>query len=84
MPGPWIPVESKAFTHYRYDSASQAMDIRFPENSKGIPAYRYQNVSGVIYEQFMAAESKGSFVMREFVKKSGEFPFTRLQGEDAA
>lgn len=83
MAGPWIPVESKAFSAYRYDSEAQTIDIKFPENSKGLPVYRYSNVSVAIYQQFMAAESKGSFVMREFVKKSGEFPFTRLQGADA-
>jgi hypothetical protein len=54
-----------------YDEASQTLEVEFQRS--GI--YQYYNVSMLIYEQLMAAPSKGQFLNTYVVKN---YPFSRV------
>lgn len=63
-----LPVESSLIEKAGYDAASQTLVVKLVNGSD---LYTYQGVSQALYDEFLAAESKGAF----FVEKiKGQFP----------
>lgn len=65
------PVESSLIEKVGYDAESQTLAIQMHNSSD---TYLYQGVSSAIYESFLAAESKGSFYVKNI---KGQFENTR-------
>lgn len=63
-----LPVESSLIEKAGYDAAAQTLVIKLVNSSE---IYTYQGVPQAIYDQFLAAESKGAFFV-ESIK--GKFP----------
>lgn len=52
----WVACDSSCLSHYRYNAATQSLDVRFCGSAR---AYRYAGVSPSAYASFLAAPSKG-------------------------
>ena len=65
------PVESSNIQAIRYDPISSTLEVEFKSGS----LYAYYNVPEFIYEQLMAAPSKGGFLNAN-VKNA--FPYAKL------
>ena len=65
-------VESTMIKEAGYDEATQVLTVKFVN---GDEVYEYKNVPKTVYDELMAAESKGSYFAKnikgryEFVKK---------------
>ena len=58
----WIPVESSNVESFAYDEMGRFLFIRFLDKGYGGSLYQYDGVEAEIYQQFLAAPSKGKFV----------------------
>jgi hypothetical protein len=56
-----LPVESSLIAKAGYDAASQTLAIQFVNSSD---TYTYQGVPQSVYDGFLAADSKGSFYVK--------------------
>jgi hypothetical protein len=68
----FIPSESSAIASVGCGDASTALDVTF----KGGALYRYFGVPRPVYDAFVAAKSKGTF-LNQCIK--GRFPYSRLR-----
>lgn len=66
-----IAVASSTIAAIGFDEASQTLEVEFNEGS----IYQYYNVPSVVYDQLMAAPSKGQFLHYQV---KGQFPFDRV------
>lgn len=64
-------VASSNISSIGYDSATEILEIEFQSGS----VYQYYNVSSVIYDELMAASSKGQFFAYQ-IKNS--YPYSRV------
>lgn len=62
-------------TGYRYDAATQQLDITFPKGKPG-EFYRYFGVNKTIFDTFAQAESKGSFFSAHI--RNGRYKYEKL------
>jgi hypothetical protein len=65
------PIASSNIAAAGYDSSSETLEIEFTNGS----VYQYYNVPSSIYEAFMAAPSKGSFLATQVKDR---FPYARV------
>ncbi|HEY1124567.1 MAG TPA: KTSC domain-containing protein [Sphingobium sp.] len=65
------PVASSNIVSMGYDEPSQTLEVEF----LGGAVYQYYNVGAAIYEQLMAAPSKGQF-LNVYIKNA--YPFSRV------
>ncbi len=72
------PVESSQIKTVGYDPESGEMDIQFKPGS----VYRYRNVEQKLFDDFMAAESKGKFFGQFIKPRQDEFLFSKIRGTD--
>jgi hypothetical protein len=56
-----MSVRSSALTHVRYRSGERKFDVMF----KGERPYEYSNVPRSKFREFLAAESKGTFINKK-------------------
>lgn len=76
QPNTWTPVlSSSMLTGYRYDAATQQLDITFPKGKPG-EYYRYFGVPKETFDAFRDADSKGKYFLAHIRK--GDFKFERL------
>jgi len=69
-----IPVESTNLKEYGYDPESKVLRIRFHKNFNFV--YEYRDVPQDLVDELAKAESKGSFISRNVVKK---FEFRKVE-----
>lgn len=55
-----FPVASTRITEMGYDSETATVYVRFPEGR----AWQYRNVPADVWQEFVAATSKGAFISR--------------------
>lgn len=65
-----MPVTSSNVVSIGYEEETHTVEVEF----KGMSVYQYQGVPPDVYESFMAAGSKGSFVQRTLKR----FPCVKL------
>lgn len=65
------PVSSSNLVSAGYDEASETLEVEFQNGS----IYQYYNVGSVIYQEFLNAPSKGSF-LNSYIKNA--FAFSRV------
>ena len=68
-----LPVESSLIEKAGYDAATQTLVVKLVNGSD---LYTYQGVPQAIYDEFLAAESKGAFFV-ESIK--GKFPTQKAE-----
>ena len=66
-----IPIESTTLTSAAYDPAGQVLRLEFRSRA----VYCYFDVPPVVYQELIAAESKGSFFNRNI---RGRFRYRRV------
>lgn len=71
MPG-MQPLDSRSLAALGYDAARRELHVRFRDSGD---AYAYEGVPPAVYEQMLAAESRGKF-LNEHIK--GRYPYRRL------
>lgn len=54
-----------------YDETSQTLEVEFTNGA----IYQYYNVSSAVYQEFLAASSKGGF-LNTYIKNA--YPFSRI------
>ncbi len=64
-------VSSSNIVSVGYDAASMTLEVEFQNGS----VYQYYNISQNLYDEFMAAPSKGQFLAYQ-IKNS--FPYSRV------
>lgn len=69
-----VPVESSDIFAVGYDPQTSEMQIQFQTGT----IYSYQLVSPEIYQAFLDAPSKGSFIAQNFRKQPGLYPAQRI------
>jgi hypothetical protein len=57
----WVPLESKMLLSAAYDPARHILYLRFRSGD----VYRYFDFPDKTYQQFLLAESKGQFFLRD-------------------
>ncbi len=67
-----IVVDSSSIRSIGYDRSDRLLDIEYPSGD----VYRYFEVPAWEYENFMKAESKGTYLNREF--KSAGYEYVKL------
>jgi hypothetical protein len=65
------PVSSSSITSVGYDDQSQTLEIEFSNGS----VYQYYNVGSDMFDQFIAAPSKGQF-LHAYIRNA--FPFSKV------
>jgi hypothetical protein len=65
------PVASKNIASMGYDPDTETLEVEFGSGA----VYQYYNVGRAIYEQLMAAPSKGQF-LNTYIKNA--YPFSRV------
>lgn len=85
IPVPMSPVESSQIHAVGHDPQSNRMYVQFlsgkgEERGPG-SVYHYDNVTAEKYQDFAAAESKGSHFLHNFKKNEKDHPFTKLNLE---
>jgi hypothetical protein len=53
----WVPLESSVFTSAAYRAGARQLYLRFHDGA----IYRYFDCPGTVYEELLAAESKGRY-----------------------
>lgn len=64
-------VSSSNIASIGYDAQSETLEVEFTSGA----VYQYYNVSPVIFEQFMQADSKGKFLAYQIKKL---YPYARV------
>lgn len=76
------PVTSSQVAAIGHDPETSTLYIQFPSRKREPDApgdtYAYANFSAEDFERFMAAESKGSFLIREIKPNAAKWPYTKL------
>ena len=65
------PVASTNLISMGYDSATETLEVEFSTGS----VYQYYNVGSALYEQLMAAPSKGQF-LNAYIRNA--YPYSRV------
>lgn len=65
-------VQSEALTEIGYHRKTRTLEVRFRSGD----AYRYTPVAPALYQEFMAAESKGRFFLERI---RGRYRFWRVE-----
>jgi hypothetical protein len=73
-------VESSQFKRYGFDGKTLQIDFH-PRRDGTITRYQYANVTPEMWEEFQAAESKGSWFIHNIKKNADKYPFTRIEDE---
>jgi len=68
-----VPVESSMIQAVGYDAKTRTLEVLF--NSGRI--YGYEGVPPKVYEELMAADSKGSYMRSEIIDMYSEYPISR-------
>jgi hypothetical protein len=74
-----IPVESSQIEAIGYDQSRQVLAIKFKNKTGTGPTYEYGNVSQTLFDEFLAADSKGRFFRDRIKSNSGTHPFTKIE-----
>ena len=69
-----IPVDSSSIEAVAYDDEARRLHVRFRESGE---TYIYLDVDARVFDDLLAAESKGAYLNREV---KGRFAFTGPQG----
>jgi len=69
------PVESSQIQAIGYDAAALRLFILF---KNGAATYAYENVSEILYENLMKAESIGSYFSRNIKANPGVHPYKKI------
>lgn len=76
------PVTSSQVAAIGHDPATDTLFIQFPAKERYLPApgqvYSYANFTAEDFARFMAAESKGSFLIREIKPNAAKWPYTKV------
>lgn len=75
------PVKSSQIKSIGYNQAALMLEVEF--TSAGNPVYQYQNVPPKLHKDLMAAESVGSFFIREIKKRPSSFPCVRVEAVES-
>ncbi len=70
---PITPVESTQIAGIGYDGLSKTLAVKF----KGGSVYHYANVETQLFDDFMAAPSKGKFFGEKIKHFTDKYPFTK-------
>lgn len=73
---PITPCASSQLTGHGYDAATETLALQF----RGGAIYHYRGVPAVLYDEFVAADSKGAFLNQ---RVKGVFDFTKQPAEDS-
>jgi hypothetical protein len=65
------PVVSSSIVSAGYEPSSETLEIEFANGG----VYQYYNVPSSIYEEFLAADSKGRFLISQIKDR---FPYARV------
>jgi hypothetical protein len=68
-------VESESIASISYDASRNELEIEFRQNGS---VYRYFGVSPVEYIEFMAAESKGTYLNQVFKSREHRYFVVRV------
>jgi hypothetical protein len=68
------PVESSQIEAIGYSPARQVLAIKFKNKTGTGPTYEYDNVSQTLFDEFLAADSKGRFFRDRIKSNSGDAP----------
>jgi hypothetical protein len=76
-----IPVESSQIAAIGHSPELNVLAIQFPpKKSTGISdIYHYQNVDAVMFAEFLAAESQGSYFIQNIKKHDDKFPYAKVE-----
>lgn len=78
---PWVQFISSVLLKARYDNETRKLEVLFREGRKeGWVMYSYENVSELLYEDLLAADSPGLFFNR-YIR--GRYPFQKLESQEA-
>ncbi len=75
MEPPWALVTSSEIDAVAYDSAGKRLRIRFRSGA----IYEYDGVPSVVYEELLAAPSKGRY-FSEYIRP--DYPYRRVRGAE--
>lgn len=76
------PVVSSQISHVGFDPATNTLRIQFANRKDGSPGsiYDYENVTPEPHQQFIGADSVGSFFHRHIKPHADKFPYKKLGG----
>lgn len=78
---PWVQFISSVLLKARYDNETRKLEVLFREGRKeGWVTYSYEDVSELLYEDLLAADSPGLFFNR-YIR--GRYPFQKLESPEA-
>jgi hypothetical protein len=73
------PVVSSQIAAIGHDPDTNTLAIRFPDKGdRPGSLYHYANFTAEDFERFSAAESKGSFLIREIKPNAAKWPYTKV------
>jgi len=81
MPITMQPVESSQLKEVGYEPETQTLAIRFNSKSGQGSLYHYANVPQEVYDDFMAAESAGSYFHRNIKPNAEKYPYQKIVEE---
>jgi hypothetical protein len=73
-------VESSQFKRFGFDGKTLQIDFH-PRKDGTITRYQYGGVTAEMWEEFLKAESKGSWFIHNIKRNVDKHPYTRIEDE---